>query len=327
MRRRRGAAAALLAAALLAFAAPAAAQPAAAWPERAVTLTVCFPPGGSTDVAARLLAPPLSEALGRPVVVENRPGAGGNIGIGAVARSQPDGHTLLVCSSAFVVNPSLYARVPYDPERDFAPVSTLGASPNVFAVRAASPFRSLAEVLAAARSRPDGLNYASSGVGTTPHLAGEVLKLRAGVSIQHIVFAGAGPATQAALAGTVEVLVAHQGSIEPMLRSGQLRPLAVTAAARTADMPEVPTVAELGFAGTESDTFLGLWAPAATPTPALARLSDAVVATLRRPEVAERFRGAGIPVSADGPGGLRARVAREVPFWRDVIRQAKVAAE
>ncbi len=160
-------------------------------------------------MAARLIAPPLSEALGRPVVVENRPGAGGNIGIGAVARAQPDGHTLLVCSSAFVVNPSLYARVPYDPVRDFAPVTTLGASPNVFAVRAASPFRSLVEVLAGARASPDRLNYASSGVGTTPHLTGEVLKQRADVAMQHIVFAGAGPATQAALAGTVDLLAAN----------------------------------------------------------------------------------------------------------------------
>jgi tripartite-type tricarboxylate transporter receptor subunit TctC len=324
VRRRAAVLGAPLALALLA-AALVAAQP--AWPERTVTLVVSFPPGGSTDVAARLLAPALSEAFGRTVVVENRPGAGGNIAIGAVARAQPDGHTLLVTSSAFVVNPSLYARVPYDPVRDFAPITTLGASPNVFAVRATSPFRSLGEVLAAARASPDRLNYASSGVGTTPHLAGELLKLRAGVTVQHIVFGGAGPATQGALAGTVEMLVAHQGSIEPQLRSGQLRALAHTGAARMADMPDVPTLAELGFPGIESDTFLGLWAPAATPAPALARLADAVLGVLRRPEMAERFRSAGIPVVADGPDGLRARVAREVPLWRDVIRQAKIAAE
>jgi tripartite-type tricarboxylate transporter receptor subunit TctC len=217
--------------------------------------------------------------------------------------------------------------VPYDPARDFAPVSTLGASPNVFAVRAASPFRSLAEVLAAARASPDRLNYASSGVGTTPHLTGEVLKQRAGVSMQHIVFAGAGPATQAALAGTVELLVANQGSVEGQLRSGQLRPLAQTGAARAADMPDVPTLAELGFRGLESDTFVGLWAPAATPAPALARLAEAVGGVLRRPDMAERFRVAGVPVVGDGPEGLRARVAREVPLWREVIRQAKITAE
>ncbi len=324
--RRRGAAAAVAAllAPLLAGAA-ATAQP--AWPERTVTIVVCFPPGGSNDVAARLIAMPLSEALGRTVVVENRPGAGGNIGIGAVARAQPDGHTLLVCSSAFVVNPSLYARVPYDPVRDFAPVATLGAAPNVFAVRAESPFRTLGEVLDAARANPDRLNYASSGVGTTPHLTGELLKLRAGAGLQHIVFPGAGPATQAALAGTVELLVANQGSIEGQLRSGQLRPIAVTAPARTADMPDVPTLAELGFPGLESDTFVGLWAPAATPPPVLAKLADAVAGVLRRPEVAERFRTAGIPIVSDGPEGLRARVAREVPLWRDVIRQAKIAPE
>jgi tripartite-type tricarboxylate transporter receptor subunit TctC len=328
MRRRRGAA--FLLASLLALVAASGAtaqQLPAPWPERSITLTVCFPPGGSTDVAARLLAPPMSEALGRPVVVENRPGAGGNIGIGAVARSQPDGHTLLVCSSAFVVNPSLYARAPYDPVRDFAPITTVGASTNVFAVRAASPFRSLAEVLAVARASPDRMNYASSGVGTTPHLAGEVLKLRAGVSMQHIVFAGAGPATQAALAGTVELLVANQGSIEPLLRSGQLRPLAQTGATRADDMPEVPTLADVGFPGNESDTFIGLWAPAATPAPVLARLAETVLNALRRPEMVERLRLAGLPVVADGPEGLRARVAREVPLWREVIRQAKIAAE
>ena len=322
MRRRAATLGAVLALALPAAAAPAGAQQ-AAWPERTVTLVVSFPPGGSTDVAARLLAPPLGEALGRPVVVENRPGAGGNIGIGAVARAQPDGHTLLVSSSAFVVNPSLYARVPYDPVRDFAPITTLGASPNVFAVRAASAFRSLPEVLAVARASSDRLNYASSGVGTTPHLTGELLKLRAGVSIQHIVFAGAGPAAQ----GTVELLVAHQGSIEPQLRTGQLRALAQTGTARAPDMPDVPTLAELGFPGIESDTFLGLWAPAATPATALARLADAVGGALRRPEMAERFRTAGIPVVADGPDGLRARVAREVPLWREVIRQARITAE
>jgi tripartite-type tricarboxylate transporter receptor subunit TctC len=185
----------------------------------------------------------------------------------------------------------------------------------------------LAEVLAAARAIPDRMNYASSGVGTTPHLAGEVLKLRAGVAMQHIVFAGAGPATQAALAGTVELLAANQGSVESLLRSGQLWALAQTGPARTADMPDVPTLAELGFPGDESDTFVGLWAPAATPAPVLARLAETVLSALRRPDLAERFRVAGIPVVADGPDGLRERVAREVPRWRDVIRQAKIAAE
>lgn len=153
---------------------------------------------------------------------------------------------MLVSSSAFVVNPSLYARAPYDPFRDFAPVSALGASPNVFAVRAASPFRSPPDFVAAARASPDRLNYASSGVGTTPRLTGEVLKLRAAVQVQHFASAGAGPTIQAALAGMVGLLAAHQGSIEPMLRSGQLRSLAQTDAARSADMP---TLAELGFAG------------------------------------------------------------------------------
>jgi len=185
----------------------------AAFPERAITLSVSFPPGGATDILARILAPPLSEALGKPVVIENRGGAGANIGIGYVARAAGDGYTLLVTSSAFVVNPSLYRSPPYDPFRDFAPISTLGASPNVLAVRPNSGIASLQDLIAQAKASPDKFNYASPGIGTTPHLAGELLKLRAGFEMQHVPFSGAGPATQAALAGTTQVISAAQGSV------------------------------------------------------------------------------------------------------------------
>jgi tripartite-type tricarboxylate transporter receptor subunit TctC len=313
-------------AALLLAAAPAAAQ--GTWPERSVTLLVSFPPGGSSDIAARLLAPALQESLGRPVVVENRGGAGGNIGIAAVARAPADGHTLLVTSSAFVVNPSLYRNAPYDPVRDFLPVSTLGASPNVVAVPPGSRFARFTDLIAQARANPDRLNWASPGSGTTPHLAGEIIRIRAGLQVQHIGFTGAGPATQAAMAGQVDYLVAHQGSVEAQLRAGQLRPLAHTGTGRQADWPDLPSVAEAGIAGAESETFLALFAPAGMPAPALARLTTAVTEALRRPDIAERFRRAGMPAMADpGPEELRARVAREVPLWREVIRQAGITAD
>ncbi|MBX9699071.1 MAG: tripartite tricarboxylate transporter substrate binding protein [Acetobacteraceae bacterium] len=300
----------------------------AAWPERTVTIIVSFPPGGSSDIAARLVAPAMQEILGRPVVVENRGGAGGNIGIGAVARAQPDGYTLLCSSSAFVVNPSLYRNAPYDPFRDFQPISTLGASPNVLVVRPESRFATLRDLLDYARANPDRLNWASPATGTTPHLAGEIIRIRAGVKVQHIGYTGAGPAVQAALAGQIDYLVAHQGSLEQQLRSGQLRPLAHTGTGRQADWPDLPSVAEFGIQGAESDTFLALYAPAAVPSPVMARIVAATVEALKRPDMRERFRRAGMPVpETPGPEELTARVAREVPLWRDVIRQAGITVE
>jgi tripartite-type tricarboxylate transporter receptor subunit TctC len=274
----------------------------------------------------RLIAPALQEILGRPVVVENRGGAGGNIGIGAAARATPDGYTLLGTSSAFVVNPSLYKNAPYDPFKDFQPISTLSASPNVLAVPAASRFQSLKEIIDFAKANPDKLNWASPGSGTTPHLAGEVIALRAGIRVQHIGFTGAGPAVQAAVAGQVDYIVAHQGSVEPQLRNGQLRPLAHTGTGRQEDWPELPSTAEVGIQGAESETFLALYAPAGVPAPIVARLAAAVTEALKRPDVQERFRKGGMPANPNpGPEELRDRVAREVPLWRDVIRQAGIS--
>ena len=299
-----------------------------AWPERPVTIVVCFPPGGSTDFSARMVAPGLSELLGKPVVIENRAGAGGNIGIGVVARAQPDGYTLLVASSVFVVNASLYRTAPYDPFRDFAPVGTLGASPNLICVRSDSGITSFAALIAAARTNPERFNYASPGIGTTPHLAGEVLKLRTGVNLTHVPFLGAGPAVQAILAGTTEVLIASQGGqVEIAVRSGQIKALAQTGAERSPDIPDVPTLTELGLKDAVSETFNALYAPAATPSAVIRRLDEAVLAVLHRPEVQHRYRAGGVIALPEGAAGLKARVAREVPLWREVIRQARIAAE
>src|SRR6266404_4259401 len=180
------------------------------YPERQITMIACFPAGGGTDIAARLINTPLGEALGKPVVIENRGGAGGNIGIAAAARAAGDGYTLLVCSSAYVVNPSLYAQAPYDPYKDFVPVMVIGASPNVLVVPAQSDIKTMPELIAKAKANPGKLNWTSPGAGTTPYLAGEVLKLRTGISMQHIPFAGAGPATTA---GQVDLYTANIGSL------------------------------------------------------------------------------------------------------------------
>jgi len=295
------------------------------WPERTVTIVVCFPPGGATDILTRIVAQPLGEALGRPVVVENRGGAGGNIGMGYAARQAPDGYIILATSSAYVVNPSLYPNTPYDPFRDFVPISMLGAAPNVIAVRPDSEFATLDALIAHARSNPGRLNYTTSGVGTTPHLAGEVLKLRTGIEMVHVPFSGAGPATQAVLAGTVPIYLAAFGSVGMQVRAGQLRVLAQTGARRMEDLAEVPTLGELGIADAVSETFLALFAIAGTPQPVLDRLSREVDAILRRPEIRERFRQTGTPVIGGGPEPLRERIAREVPMWRDVIRQAGIS--
>ncbi len=294
----------------------------AEYPERQVTMFACFPAGGGTDIAARLINTQLGEALGKPVVVENRGGAGGSIGTAAVARMAPDGHSLLVCSSAFVVNPSLYANIAYDPFRDFTPIMVLGASPNVFAVPAKSEIKSMPDLIARAKANPGKLNWTSSGVGTTPQLAGELVKLRTGTDMLHIPFAGAGPAGQAAIAGQVDWYTANIGSMQGQIDGGLLRPIAVTAKTRWPALPDVPTLEELGIKDAVSDTFQGVYAPAGTPQPIIDRLAKELTAILARPDVKEKFAKVGLPVVAEGPDAFRARIAKEVPMYKDIIDKA-----
>jgi tripartite-type tricarboxylate transporter receptor subunit TctC len=294
----------------------------AEYPERQITMIVCFPAGGGTDIAARLINTQLGEALGKPVIIENRGGAGGNIGIAAAARAGGDGHTLLVCSSAYVVNPSLYAQATYDPFKDFVPVMVIGASPNAFVVPAQSEFKSMAEVIAKAKANPDKLNWTSPGAGTTPHLAGEVLKLRTGIEMQHIPFAGAGPATTAVLAGQVDLYTANIGSLMGLIGGGKVRPIAVTSKERWGDLPDVPSLDELGVKNAVSDTFQGIYAPAGTPQAVVDRLAKELTAILARPDMREKFVKAGLPVVAEGPDVFRARIAREVPMYKEIIDKA-----
>jgi tripartite-type tricarboxylate transporter receptor subunit TctC len=297
---------------------------AAGYPDRPVKIIVPFAPAGPTDIMARILTPRLGSALGGNVIVENRPGAGGNIGIGAVAHSEPDGYTLLLTSSAYVVNPSLYAKIPYDPVSDFAPIAELGTSPNVILVNPKLGVNSIAELIARAKANPNELNYASPGIGTTPHLSGELLKITSGIEMTHVPFSGAGPAIQAILGGITQVAFAALPPAHPYIEQGALKALAMTSGHRWFDLPDVPTMLELGYKDFIADTFQGFLAPARTPPEIVALLSAKSVEIVKAPDVVDQLRNNGFEVLANGPDGMRRRIETEVPKWRDVIAKAGI---
>ncbi|MBL6453746.1 tripartite tricarboxylate transporter substrate binding protein [Belnapia sp. T6] len=297
------------------------------YPDRPIRLVVPFAPGGPTDVMARVISSGLTAALGQPVVVENRGGGGGNIGAAHVARSAPDGYSLLVCSTGFVVNPSLFRNPGYDPVRDFAPVTELGASPNVILAGARSGIGSIAELIARAKTTAGGLDMANPGTGSTPHLTAELLRLRAGIEFVQITHASAALAVQAVLGGVTPVGVAALPAAQPHILSGALKALAITSAERWPDLPDVPTMQELGFGGFVSETFQALLAPAGTPAPVILRLARESLAALGDAGTAAKLRAAGFGIQARGPEALATRIAREVPMWRDLIRQAGIPQE
>jgi len=297
---------------------------AAGYPDHPVRIIVPFAAGGPSDLTARLMGVKLAEALGQTFFVENRAGAGSNLGTAAVARSAPDGYTLLVTSSAFVVNPGLYKEVPYDPIKDFSPVAELDTSPNVFIATPASGINSIAQLVARAKASPNELSYASAGIGTTPHLAAELLKIAAGITVTHVPYQGASLAVQSVLSGTVPVACASLPGAHPSILSGKLHALAVTGPQRWYDMPDVPTMLELGYPGFVVDTFHCMMAPAGTPPEIVNRLAEVSVATLKQPEFHERLRTLGFEIIANGPDGMRRRIADEVPRYRDIIAKAGI---
>ena len=298
----------------------------AAYPERPIRIVVPFAPGGPTDIMARVVATSLGEVLGRSAFVENKPGAGGNIGIATAARSDPDGYTLLLTSSAYVLNPALYEQVPYDPFKDFAPIAELGTSPNVVLVDPKLGVNSIQDLIALSKAQPDRLNYSSPGVGTTPHLAAELLKLRTGMKMTHVPYAGAGPAIQAIVSGTVPVSVTALPPAHPHVQSGTLTALAVTGRQRWFDLPKVPTLVEVGYPDLVSDTFQALLAPAATPQEIVKRLAKEATAIVNRPEIRERLQQAGFEVIGKGPDSLRERIAEEVPKWKALTAETGIKA-
>jgi tripartite-type tricarboxylate transporter receptor subunit TctC len=299
----------------------------ALYPERPVTIVVPFAPGGANDIVVRIIQQPLADALGQPIIVENRGGAGGNIAFAWVARARPDGYTLLLAPNSFAVNPSLYDKVAYDPFRDFEPVAEISSFPVMFAVRADLGVSTLAELIARAKEKPGSLNYATPGPGTLPHLATELLKQRAGIDMVHIPYAGAAPAAQALIGKTVEVGTLSISVAMPHIQAGLLKGLAVTGAERWPDLPGVPTVVEAGVPESVSETWQGMLVPAGTPKDIVERLAKALVEIAQRPDVREKLRHAGFAATGRGPDAFARRIAKDVPKWKDVIEKARIGVK
>jgi tripartite-type tricarboxylate transporter receptor subunit TctC len=273
---------------------------------------------------ARLLQQPLQQEIKANVIVENRAGAGTNIGTAEVARATPDGLTLLVTSSAFVVNPGLYKSIPYDPFKDFVPIAALPVAPNIFAVKAGGGINSLSDVVTRGKANPGKLNYASPGNGTTPQLTMELFKLKAGVDITNIPFNGGGPATQALLTGTVDILSTALPGAQSQVQAGVMKGIALTTTERWSTLPDVPTFGQGGFPDITLNTEHFMLAPAGTPQAIVDQLTKAVLAVLARPEVKQKVHDVGYePISGDA-AAAKATIAREVPFYKNLIRDAKI---
>jgi tripartite-type tricarboxylate transporter receptor subunit TctC len=299
----------------------------ATYPERPVTIVVPFAPGGANDVVVRIIQQPLSDALGQPVIVENRGGGGGNIGFGFVARARPDGYTLLLAPNSFAVNVSLYDKTPYDPFKDFEPVAEISFFPVMFAVRPDLGVSTLQELIARAKAAPGRLNYSTPGPGTLPHLATEALKLRTGIDMVHIPYSGAAPAAQALLSKTVDVGTMSITVAIPQIQAGTLWGLAVTGAERWPDLPDIPTVEEAGVPSSVSETWQGVLVPAGTPKDVVERLAKALLEIAQRADVREKLRHAGFAATGRGPQAFAKRIADDVPKWKDVIEKARISVK
>ena len=296
------------------------------YPARPVRLLVGFPPGGGTDIAARLLAPKLSEYLGQQFVVENRPGATTNIATDLVAKSAPDGHTLLFTTSAIAINKSLYKGLPFDALRDFAPVSVFAESPNLL-VAHASAGASVAQLLAKAREKPGALNYSSAGAGTSQHLAGELFKVRSGTQILHIPYKGTAASLTAVIAGEVQFSFANVPAILGHVKNGRLRALAVTGPRRSDLMPDVPTMKEAGVEGVEVPVWYALLAPAATPREVVTMLGNATARAARAPDMRQRLVEQGADPVGNTPEEFARLLREEVTKYAEVVRISGAKAE
>ncbi|HEX5868309.1 MAG TPA: tripartite tricarboxylate transporter substrate-binding protein [Beijerinckiaceae bacterium] len=297
----------------------------AAFPDRTVRIVVANSPGGPSDIIARIAAAALQQSLGGSVIVENKGGGGSNIGMGFVARAEPDGYTILLSTSAFVVNPSLYDSLPYDPVKDFVPIAELATSPNVFAVKPELGISTMKEFIALAKANPDRFNVSTPPVGTTPQLQAEVLKAREGLAkMSTIVFTGGGEALQGLLSGTVQLSSGVLAPAHPHIKSGAIKGLAVTGESRWPDLPDIPTMAEAGFKDFVFETYTALLAPAKTPPEIVSRLEKETLAILARPEMREKLTQSGFQVQARDGKGHMARVEKEIPMYRDVITQAGI---
>jgi tripartite-type tricarboxylate transporter receptor subunit TctC len=313
-----------VAAAFAALLAAAAALAQADYPDRPVRVLVGFPAGGPPDVTARLLAEKFSEAWGKSVVVENVTGGGGNIAVDRVAKSPPDGHTLVMASNAIVINPSLYEKMPYDAGKDLAPISLAVSMPVIIVVNNDVPAHSVEELVALARSQPGRLSFGHAGVGTPAHMAGELLRSMAGLDIQPVPYRGIPVLLPDLLAGRITMAFPNMSVVLPLVREGKLRALAVTSRQRAAATPDLPTMAEAGFQGFDASAWFGLMAPAGTPPAIIDKLHRETVRILSVPDIGKRLDGLGMDVVANTPAEFAAVIATETAQWAEVIKDAGI---
>jgi tripartite-type tricarboxylate transporter receptor subunit TctC len=304
---------------------PARAQ--AGYPARPIRLVVPSSPGGGTDITARVIAPKLSELLGQQVVIENRSGAGTMIGGEVVARAAPDGYTLLMGVSTLAINPAMYKKVPYDALRDFAAISQVVSLPNILVSHPSLPVKNVKELIALSKSRPRQLNYASAGMGTSPHLSMELFLVMTGLQMVHIPYKGSGQGVVDVLAGHVSLMTPSILTALPYTKTGRLRALGVTGAKRAVGAPDVPTIAEAGVPGYEATQWFGVLAPARTPADIITRLHKEVVAALKTAEVRDKLVADGADPIGSTPGEFHAYIKAETEKWAKVVKQAKITAE
>jgi tripartite-type tricarboxylate transporter receptor subunit TctC len=299
-----------------------------AFPEKPVRFVIGFTPGGPSDILARAVGQKLGERWGQQVVVENRPGAGGNLAAEVVAKSAPDAHTwLLGNNSILATNHALYKKLPYDPVKDFAPVALVAVQPNILVVHPDVPAKSVSELIEVLKKSPGKLNYASSGAGAAAHLAGELFKTMAGVDIVHVPYKGAQPALNDVIAGQVQLMFATSASVIPFIKAGRLRALAVTTARRSPSVPELPTISEAGLPGFEATTWHGVVVPAATPAPLVLKLNQDLNSVLADKDLKERLTGLGAEVLTGTPKDFADYIAREIPKWTKVVKDSGAKAD
>jgi tripartite-type tricarboxylate transporter receptor subunit TctC len=294
------------------------------YPSHPIRLVVSFAPGGSVDVVARLIGQKLTESWGQQVVIDNRPGAGGNLSAELAARAAPDGYTLYMSSASLVVNPSLYRKVAYDPVRDFAPITLLAAVPNVLVAHPSVPAKNVADLVALAKKSPGTINYASTGSGSSGHLTMELFRSMAGVDLMHIPYKAAGQAQVDLVAGQVSLWFPTIPGALPFIKAGKINALAVSGAARSAALPDVPTVAESGIRGFEATTWYPVLAPAATHAEIVTRINRQLVAIVKTPQVRDQLMQAGVEPIGSTPSELAAHIRAELPKWAKVVKTAGV---
>ena len=310
--------------ALMAVMAPAGAQ---TWPSKPVKLIVPFPAGGSADTLSRIISQELQDKLGQPFVVENRTGAGGNIGTDAIAKAAPDGATLLLTPSSLAIAPALYPKLTWDPVKDFEPISLIGSIPMVVVVHPAFPAKTMVELVAEAKARPSQINYASGGNGTTNHLAVELFKAQTGIDMIHVAYRGNPLAMVDVMGGHVPVFFDFVLTGAPHVRSGAVRALATTGAQRSSILPDLPTVIEAGIPGFEASTWFGVYAPAGTPKDMVAHMNDAIAAVLALPNVKKRLAELGVEPMQGGPAALAEITRSDLAKWGPVIQKAGLKLE